>query len=176
MAIARAQSYPPLISRVRAGDAVVVRLMIPPDIAEAFPGRSVTAGRVFRRVMRQQGGVSCGDGDAANAYRVERKSLAQLQHVWDRLKRTTTNIVYAPLGPKTLEDVLEISSAERARWTNDGRLAVMDKSVASRGGSSFAVPLFCAQMIAELRCQPEIIASWRDMDRSADPCGRASGA
>lgn len=157
------QSRGPLLSLVRCRDCLVIRLAVPACIAYAFPSRVKTASRMFRKVMRRHSGVRCPTDSALEAYRVNNMPSAELRTMYDRLERTTRNIIYAPLGPKAVEETLEISPAERIRWSKDGRLTTK-KSVCSRGRGSFALPLYSAETIANLKQQSKLLASWRQED------------
>lgn len=75
-------------------------------------------------------------------------------------------IAARPVTPRVVMELLGISSAERLRWTKDGRLK-KSGSHRSRHAQGARFPTYAAAQIAHLAQRPEIIAEWRRSDRRA---------
>lgn len=69
------------------------------------------------------------------------------------------------LYPKVVEEILQITSRERLRWTKDGRLPRSGAAAFGVGQRSIHFALHPVEQIAALSKSPEIIAAWRSADK-----------
>jgi hypothetical protein len=79
-----------------------------------------------------------------------------------------------PLAPYHVEQVLQITKAERLRWTQAGRLKVVGKDSFYKGRTLIEYPLFSRTAIRAISA--ETIARWRAEDAAASTSKRKAGA
>lgn len=79
-----------------------------------------------------------------------------------------------PLAPYHIEQALQITKAERLRWTQAGRLKVVGKGSFYKGRTLIEYPLFSRTAIRALSA--ETIARWRAEDAAATARKRKEGA
>ena len=68
------------------------------------------------------------------------------------------------LYPKVVEEILGITSAERIRWTKDGRLKSSGRASFSQGRKSVSLFLYDRAYIKELAGLPDVRRQWRKAD------------
>jgi hypothetical protein len=68
------------------------------------------------------------------------------------------------LTSRMVEEILGITSAERRRWTKDGRLPKSGMASFRRGLQSFYLYLHPPKEIGQLANDPDLIARWRNED------------
>jgi hypothetical protein len=83
--------------------------------------------------------------------------------MFPRLAKELSRIAWRPLTPRLVAIALNISGAERLRWTKDGRLRPAG-AVRSQQGQVISMPTYSVENIDELASHPEIIARWRQQD------------
>lgn len=72
-----------------------------------------------------------------------------------------------PVIPREIEDILGISSTERRRWLEDGRLpSIGTKTLKLRGRGTITFHVFDPKMVAEILRQ-DLIVEWREQDARA---------
>ena len=76
-----------------------------------------------------------------------------------------TKIAHKPISQRRVESLLGITSAERRRWSKDGRLKPSG-SAQIRRGSLISLPAYSPVMIEQLLKAPAILAAWRAFDAS----------
>lgn len=76
-------------------------------------------------------------------------------------------ITKRPLGPAKLEKLLDISAAERRRWTRDRRLTPSGRAFL-KGGQLVSFCTYAPDQVDALLKEPGIIAAWRARDRAED--------
>lgn len=76
-----------------------------------------------------------------------------------------TKIAHKPISQRRVESLLDITSAERKRWSKDGRLRPSG-SAQIRRGSLISLPTYSPVMIEQLLKAPAILAAWRAFDAS----------
>lgn len=69
-----------------------------------------------------------------------------------------------PLTGKKVEKILSISSAERRRWSKDGRLPNAGRTSFSQGRQRVSLFVYSPVVIRSLATQPDQIAEWRRCD------------
>jgi hypothetical protein len=69
-----------------------------------------------------------------------------------------------PLMPRMVEEILGITSAERRRWTKDGRLPKSGMASFRRGPQSFYLSTHPPKKIGQLANNSDLIAQWRKED------------
>jgi hypothetical protein len=74
-----------------------------------------------------------------------------------------------PLTHRMVEEILGITSAERGRWTKDGRLPKSGMASFGRGPQSFYLYTHPPKQIRQLANRPDIIARWRKEDAARLP-------
>ncbi|MGD9600145.1 MAG: hypothetical protein AB7P94_17865 [Steroidobacteraceae bacterium] len=130
--------------------------------------RSDEVRKLLKRVLGRLGSVTIsGDevrvvtlpDDASRRVDADRVIRDLIHHVEAIAKR--------PVTPRAVTDLLGISSAERLRWTKDGRLK-KSGSHGLRHSQGARVPTYAADQVAHLAQRPEIISEWRQADRSAN--------
>ena len=68
------------------------------------------------------------------------------------------------LMPRLVVEILAITSAERRRWTKDGRLPTSGMASFRRGPQSFYLSMHPLKKIGQLANNPDLIAQWRKED------------
>jgi hypothetical protein len=96
---------------------------------------------------------------------VELTDISCLADVLPEIRLHVDSLARRPCPPQMVNALLGIRSAERIRWTKDGRLAVAG-SVPVRGGSGAFSPVYQAAEIAALAANRRIIEDWRTHDRA----------
>ena len=81
----------------------------------------------------------------------------------DKLRRDLHQIAIRPLSQKQVERHLGISSAERLRWTKDGRLPKSGIAQIKKG-ARITLTTYAVAAIEEIGARPELIARWRADD------------
>jgi hypothetical protein len=97
--------------------------------------------------------IMCHDVAEADVLRV----CAIAEQKLERLQRE-------PLTAKMVEEILAISSAERRRWSKDGRLRTAGNALFSQGTKQVSVFVYASETIRELVARPDEIADWRRRD------------
>jgi hypothetical protein len=69
-----------------------------------------------------------------------------------------------PLTAKMVEEILAISSAERRRWSKDGRLPNAGRASFNQGKQRVSLFVYPPDVIRELATRPDRIAEWRRRD------------
>ena len=81
-----------------------------------------------------------------------------------RLAEALAEIASRPLTPRFVVAALNITTRERLRWTEDGRLPGSGAVPTHRAAHVVAVPTYAVSMVEGLLARPEVIAAWRDQD------------
>jgi hypothetical protein len=72
-----------------------------------------------------------------------------------------------PLTPTMVEEILSISSAERRRWSKDGRIPTAGNVLFSQGKKQVSLFVYSPEAISKLSARPGQIAGWRQRDKLA---------
>jgi hypothetical protein len=103
------------------------------------------------------------DGETVRA-RFELSSAQQLKSVVAEIDRLLDGFPKQRLTPRMVEEILEISAAERRRWNKDGRLPKSGAGSFRRGKQSISFNLHPPEKIAQLAKDQTLIAQWRQDD------------
>lgn len=76
------------------------------------------------------------------------------------------HIARKPISLRQVERLLSITSAERSRWTKNGRLPVSGSAHISKGPNRITVPTYSPIGIETLLHSPESVDAWRQADRA----------
>jgi hypothetical protein len=167
---------------VRAQTAVAERIALliaihrdQQDILLSFDQvwRSMLGLKLRRREAQQQirgilraAGRCRWDGPFEVARMVDGIGRLEIPPTRAKLAEALARIATRPLTPRLVLEVLAISSAERVRWTKDGRLPRSGATIIKRG-SLIAVPTYAVAMIEDLIAKPATITSWRQDDAAS---------
>ncbi len=152
----------------KSDSGLKIALEAPVDFRSHQRGKMKRGERAFRRTMNGLGGVECMESDAGICYRIVSSDGCISPSADDQiaqLKARLSALYDAPISPRTIEKVLNISADERRRWTKDGRLPSADRQTIDRGGYPFSISTYPPQLVAELEANPHIIAEWRQRDK-----------
>lgn len=72
-----------------------------------------------------------------------------------------------PLTARMVEEILSISSAERRRWSKDGRMPTAGNAFSSHGKKQISLSVYSPDAISKPSARPDRIADWRQADRLA---------
>ena len=81
-----------------------------------------------------------------------------------------------PVIPREIEDILGISSSERRRWLEDGRLpSAGTRTVELRGRGTITFHVFDPQFVADVASR-DLVVEWRESDAEAAAERRRQGS
>ncbi len=86
-----------------------------------------------------------------------------------RLVDKLRQIASKPISQKHVDRLLDISSAERLRWTKDGRLPTSGTASFTNGKAKILIETYPPDAIEALAAHPEIILRWREIDAADQP-------
>lgn len=69
------------------------------------------------------------------------------------------------LTAKRVETILDMTAVERQRWTKDGRLQSFGAEYFNNGRGQIRVFTYSLEAIAAVVAKPELISTWREIDR-----------
>ena len=110
--------------------------------------------RTTGKIARRSRAVLFPEGDEESAKQLVRS-----------VNEVLTKIAHKPISQRRVESLLDITSAERRRWSKDGRLKPSG-SARIRRGSLISLPTYSPVMIEQLLKSPAILADWRAFDAS----------
>jgi hypothetical protein len=90
-------------------------------------------------------------------------SFGYFSEALQRLDNRLDVLAERPMSSAQVQKVLRITSAERSRWTKDGRLRQYGSSLIRRG-QLVALKTYAPEDIAYLAERPELIGQWREQD------------
>jgi hypothetical protein len=157
-------SYVPEITKcvvlVAMTDRYEVRVILNDDIPLGLAIHTGERDKTLRRTMKKAGGTVVRHGRIC-AFDTQSIQLAKnlQKHLWADLGR----IARKPINQRNVERLLAITSAERIRWTKDGRLPVSGTSQIQRG-QKIVLWTYPPGRIERLMARPELIAGWRTED------------
>lgn len=83
------------------------------------------------------------------------------------ISRALLNLESRPVIPREIEDILGISSTERRRWLDDGRLpSAGTRTVKLRGRGTITFHVFDPEVVADVLSR-DLIVEWREQDAEA---------
>jgi hypothetical protein len=118
--------------------------------------------RRVRRVLKQARVLGVKeDGELIEAQFADQRDAATAAA---EIGRRRTAYVEEELSPETVEQLLDVTSRERVRWTKDGRLPRSGTVQFKKGKQTFQVYQHPVEGIGMLLENPEMIAQWRAQD------------
>ena len=128
--------------------------------------RALQAIRLVKTIFRQ--GVDCivtlSEGGISIACPVA--NVAEILQLCSVAARRLARLQQEPLTAKMVEKMLSITSAERRRWSKDGRLSTAGRAFFSNGKNQITLFMYPPDTIRRLLDQPNQIAEWRQRDRN----------
>ena len=127
--------------------------------------RSVQAIRLVKTIFRQ--GVDCvvTSSEGGISIACPEASETDILQLCSAAARRLARLQQEPLTAKMVEKMLSITSAERRRWSKDGRLSTAGRAFFSNGKNQITLFMYPPDTIRRLLDQPNQIAEWRQRDR-----------
>ena len=102
-------------------------------------------------------------------------AATEFEAVCTIVSQALSNLESRPVIPREIEDILGISSSERRRWLEDGRLpSIGTKTVKLRGRGTITFHVFDPKVVAEILRQ-DLVVEWREHDAEAAAERRRQG-
>lgn len=92
------------------------------------------------------------------------KNIAHIQSALDDLDLLLDSFIEEKLTPKIVEEILQITSLERIRWSKDGRLPTSGFGTFSKGRQLIQFPLYPVAGIVKIASNHALIEKWRKID------------
>jgi hypothetical protein len=130
-------------------------------------GSALRSRDILNRVGAKLKGVRprayCSDGEQIT-FEFDIDETCKLETVIAKIDLMLDRCANERLTPRMVEEILGITSAERRRWTKDGRLPKSGMASYRRGPQSFYLSLHPPKKIGQLANNPDLIAQWRKED------------
>lgn len=152
----------------KRGDDVYLALALPDGRLADGERRLRMAAATVRRGIRKVSGVEIDGHSEMLLFRFSDPNRKAADALVARLRSQVDAIFGAPLTPKEVDRVLDISPSERLRWYKDGRLPNCGIAVIGRGAHKIRFPVFPVDAITSLASKPQLIEKWRSDDRIVD--------
>jgi hypothetical protein len=146
---------------------ILLRFEPPYSITLGLAARAKEARRRVRRVLKQTAVLDFrSDGDAIEA-RFANERDANLAAA--EMRKRLAAYLAEKLSPDLVEELLDITSRERVRWTKDGRLPTSGTVQFKKGRQTFQVFQYPVEGIGRLLENPGAVAEWRAQDAASAP-------
>jgi hypothetical protein len=145
--------------------ARTVELAPSPHLTSGSGQRTLQAIRLVKSIFRQQFKCIVMQRSASVAITCPEATEADILGVCAIAEQRLTRLQQEPLTAKMVEEILAITSAERRRWSKDGRLRTAGQALFSQGNKQVSLFVYAPDAIRELAAQPQQLAEWRRRDR-----------
>lgn len=147
----------------REGRSLQIALMPPSDFRSGpLGGRRLRNAKILFRRFISELAINSEMQSASTSVRAPATNSVLLAIA--KLDRRVTSCFNGPVSGRMLRQVLNVTSAEQARWLRDGRLPSCSRQRVGNRRMSFSVPVYDAELVASLERNPSIIAAWRAED------------
>jgi hypothetical protein len=136
--------------------------------------KALQAIRLVKSVFRQQFKCIVMQRSASVSITCPEATEADILRISAVTEQKLTRLQQEPLAAKMVEEILAITSAERRRWSKDGRLPNAGHALFSQGKKQVSLFVYPPDTIRELADRPEQIADWRRHDSGTPAFHRQS--
>jgi hypothetical protein len=131
--------------------------------------RALQAIRIVKSVFRQAHNrvVTHGPSGIGIVITCPRATESEIFRLCSIAEERLVRLREEPLTAKMVDEILSITSAERRRWSKDGRMPTAGNVFFSQGKKQISLFVYSPDLILESSAHPAQIADWRRQDSSA---------
>jgi hypothetical protein len=136
------------------------------ELTTGYDQRAIEAMRIVRKTFRK---ARCSVDQHHDHVIVSARDLPndEITRICLAVEAKLETLRLKPLSSRAVETVLSISSAERRRWSKDGRLPHVGNALVKIGTKQLSLFLYCPTVIQLIVRTPDTIRRWRQQDVAA---------